>query len=218
MPRRKLASLLAVPLVTVLLITGCSVANPDTTPSPTSSPTSSSAPVDPTPSEAPVTDINSLEPGAILTEAQTKEIAPDWKGNLRPYRALDGNVYLVKKDQPLPEVVRNDMQAQTNTITVKTGESIDDQGNTIEQGKGMASRLSSATGKTVVVINYGSVSVTLPNGVFVARPGWLAHNCPLNGEGLLPVGESLDAVLAEVNSLIQAQPNPSQYEIVVQQP
>lgn len=217
MPRRALASVLAVPLVTLLLITGCSVSGSD------ASPGSTSAPVDPSPSsdasEAPA-DLESLDAGAIITEEQADSLPPAWKGetDLVGYKAADGNIYLVKVNEPLPEPVRADAQAQANTITVKTGTSVQDQDNTITQGKAMSSRLSSSTGKKVVVINYGSVSVAYANGHFGAEPGWLAHNSPLNGEGLLPSGTNLDSVLAEVNALIQAQPDAANYEVIVQQP
>lgn len=112
MSKKNLAGLLAIPLVTIMLITGCTAPGPNTTEPPTPSP-SISAPADPTPTQAPEPELTVGEPVDAETAAELNEA----KGNERAYPLPDGTYVVVAKDAPLPEVVQNDVNAKGTSHT-----------------------------------------------------------------------------------------------------
>lgn len=112
--KRLASGLLAVPLVTILLIAGCTVDSPKPSESPTSAP-SISAPANPTASPAPTATEAPPAPepevtvGATVDAATATEMNSDSKGQYRGYAMPDGSHIVVDRTAPLPEVVQQDV-------------------------------------------------------------------------------------------------------------
>ncbi len=125
MPKNKrLASgLLAVPLVTILLIAGCSVGSPEPTEAPNPSP-SISAPADPSATPAPPTEEEppappapSIEVGQPVDATVADQLNTDSKSQFKGYAMPDGSYIVVDRKAPLPEPVQQDVNARGEAVT-----------------------------------------------------------------------------------------------------
>lgn len=175
MPKNKrlMSGLLAVPLVTILLITGCSVQNPSPSESPNPSP-SISAPADPSATPAPsetsaVQKLEELPAGSPLTPEDRKALK-DVDG-MGTYTLADGTIVLVRADEPIPPVVINDAS------TSLTGMGRENEGRIVGPmgaDQNLANKLSAESGRNVYVIVH-VIPSTPPSDiptypVYVLRP------------------------------------------------
>lgn len=205
MSKKNLAGLLAIPLVTIMLITGCTSPGPNTNEPPTPSP-SISAPADPsaspepTETEEPPVAVEELEIGAPLTAEQAKELNRK-VGSKRPYETNDGSFIVIDVKQPLPEPVKQEV-----VENIATTDSSDLGGffrKTDEE--------SMATGKTLIVIRYMSASDLNGNPI----TAWMASSAATGFPGFN--GGSAEGVAAQAQAWANTTRNPAQYEVVIVQ-
>jgi len=220
MSSRKLGALIAAPLITIIVLTGC-VQGGNQTPGPgPSSPTSTSAPQDPTASPNPDDGLGAVETGAVLTDEQVAALRGIMDDGMTVYTLPNGDRLLVRANEPLPPAVQADAEAKADALPISGGDSIDAQLGTIKGGESVASQISVSTGKRVVVITSGTI-------VFAAEGyagfGWLAAGIQNPARttggvpgGLKPHGADRAAVIAEVEALIAAKPDAANWVIVVQ--
>lgn len=171
MPKNKrlMSGLLAAPLVTILLITGCSVTDPPVN-GPEPSPTSTSQ-TDPTgaPTDSPTDVFESLPAGTPLTPEDRKALM-DVDG-MGTYTLADGSMVLVRQDEPLPEVVVNDVSTKLDGMGKENeGRVIGPMG----ADSALAKKLSQESGRNVYVIVHvipGVAPSDIPTyPVYVLRP------------------------------------------------
>lgn len=147
MSKKNLSGLLAIPLVTIMLITGCTAPGPNVTEPPTPSP-SISEPATPAPTQAPEPELTVGEPVDAATAAELNEA----KGDERAYPMPDGTYLLVSKNAPLPEAVQNDVNAKGTAYTTEYPSIDPTQGTArIERDRAaVMGEVGKATGKRVI--------------------------------------------------------------------
>jgi hypothetical protein len=151
--KNRLGGLLAVPLVTILLITGCSVGSPEPTETPNPSP-SISAPADPTaapePTEPPAPAPEETA-GAVVDAATASELNSEKNGQFRGYPMPDGSYVVVDKTAPLPAPVQQDIHNKgtnhANTYTVDDGTNA-----FLQERQKMINEVQTNTGKRAVAL------------------------------------------------------------------
>lgn len=164
-------------------------------------------------SPRPTVDTSTLVVGTVIEEASARILNRDVADGFAGYELLDGTFLVVAGAQPLPELVLADMRERAAAAPVIVGQSVDEQRASFEVGNGLAGTFSYQTGRRVVVIHYGGVAFPSGSGVVAA---WRAARAPLNAQGLYPIGMTAGAVLAETQALIAKEPNPGEWEIIVQ--
>ncbi|WP_439565805.1 hypothetical protein [Microcella sp.] len=157
-------------------------------------------------------DPTTLEAGDTIDEELARELNRDITDGLRGYELPDGTFMVVRPNEPLPPAVRADAEAKAAALPVVTGTSVEEQTASASNGLNLASTLSFLTGKRIVAVVYGTVAFT----DFTIRPAWRAAESPLNEQGLYPIGDDRDAVVAEAQALVAQQSNPAEWEIIVQ--
>lgn len=210
--KRLASGLLAVPLVTILLIAGCTVDSPKPSESPTSAP-SISAPANPTASPAPTASeappAPAAEVGAVVDQATAAELGKDTKGQLRGYPMPDGSYLVVDKSQPLPEPVQQDISRKGNdyasTYVADTG----GQPNMLSDRTKLMGSVEADTGKTAILVVKLDV-YTSPDSSERTTTYFV------NGRGPRPdgVNRNRDEITAFVNDWIAKQPNPNDYVVI----
>lgn len=200
MSKKNLAGLLAIPLVTIMLITGCTSPGPNTTEPPSPSP-SISAPADPTESPAPEETspplvVENLEVGAPLTAEQAKELNGK-RGTLRPYEQNDGSFIVIDVKQPLPEPVKQEVSENLGSVGNDTGSAL--------------SKLNqeTSTGKTIIMVRQLQMGDGNGNAVF----GWAAASYANGFPGFQ--GGSAESVAAQAQAWANTTRDPAQYEVII---
>lgn len=209
MPKNKLmmSGLLAAPLVTILLIAGCSVSSPGPTETPNPSP-SISASADPSASPAPTQEPPAAEeptPGAIVDEATGYQLQKDTNGQFRGYPLPDGTYMVVDRLAPLPAPVQADLDAKAGAAQARN------QGGDGTEVISLASTLGLRSGKRVLIVSsnslYESPDATSPTTIY-----WVA-GAPKAMGGM----HSVEEATAAAQAYIESQSNPAEWSIIVAQ-
>lgn len=210
MPKNKrlMSGLLAVPLVTILLIAGCSVGSPEPTETPNPSP-SISAPADPSATPAPSQTEEPPAPdvtaGATIDAETAAELNSTSKGQYRGYAMPDGSYIVVDRTAPLPEPVQADMNAKGNASQ---------QFSSPEEGRSPANQaerqaitnlIAQQTGKTVIFVR------RLPGFDY---DGNAVVNYVPTGAGLGPDGTIRTRAEAEAVVAAKISSDPNAYAVV----
>lgn len=211
MRKKNLFSLLAVPLVTVLLVTGCSVSSPDNNAGPTPSPTSSSQPANPSESPAPVESETpaapvEVEAGQVVDAGTAKTLAAESKGRYKGYAMPDGSYLVVDKQAPLPEPVQDAVDARA--VTVQSQNPDVGVGDPVRAGSQLQSQLTGETGKNVILITH-SLGRDSPDSA--PRTVYLVFGAGAMKGNMSSLGEAQAVAQGHINS----QSNPSEWAIVV---
>lgn len=157
-------------------------------------------------------DVSTLATGEVISEELARELNRNLGTGVRGYELVDGTFVVVRRNEPFPVAVRVDAEAKAAAIPLVTGTSPEEQAASANSGRYLADTLTFLTGKRVVVVHYNMVSFMSGS----TRLAWRASEAPLNGQGLYPIGDSRDAVVAEAQALINLEANPSEWEIIVQ--
>ncbi len=157
-------------------------------------------------------DVSTLATGEVISEELARDLNRNLSTGVRGYELADGTFVVVRRYEPFPEAVRVDAEAKAAAIPLITGTSVDDQRDSANSGRYLADTLTFLTGKRVVVVHYNMVSFMSGS----TRLAWRASEAPLNGQGLYPIGDNRDAVVAEAQALINLEANPAEWEIIVQ--
>ncbi|MDT0157804.1 hypothetical protein Q9R19_09225 [Microbacterium sp. ARD32] len=194
---KNLTALLAVPLVTVTLITGCSAETSDSADSAKSTATHPQTSPAPTPEETQIPDEITGQPGDPLTAAEAKQLNGQI-GTLRPYEMKDGSFVLIDVKQPLPEMVKQEVAERLGSVGNETGNAL-----------GALDR-ETLTGKTIVMVRQIHYSSAYGGNFF----GWHAVSYA-SGFPIGVTGESSGAVVSQIQPWVNSQRDPAQFEIVV---
>lgn len=158
MPKNKrlMSGLLAVPLVTILLIAGCSVGSPEPTETPNSSP-SISAPADPSATPAPAETEEPSAPevtvGAAVDAATAAEMNGDKDGQYRAYAMPDGSNVVIDRTAPLPDAVQADVNSKGEALAQQYPNNTDIHTPNGQQAIGQQiGAITQATGKKVIMV------------------------------------------------------------------
>lgn len=215
MPKNKrlMSGLLAVPLVTILLITGCSVQNPSPSESPNPSP-SISAPANPTPApsqteEPPAPEVTV---GTNVDAATAAELNADSKGQYRGYAMPDGSFIVVDKTAPLPEAVQQDVNSKGQNYSSQFGsdprEGVSQQA--LSERGSIISEVSRNTGKRAILVlqvsGYANPDDASPTTFYIT-----------NGSGPQPVSGAFmnrEEITQYVNDWLAQQSNPNDYVVI----
>ncbi|MFD5224404.1 hypothetical protein ACFWHT_02145 [Microbacterium sp. NPDC058342] len=183
--------LLAAPLAAVLLLSACAaVENGSGQPSASASPDAAST----TTATEPITGA----PGDPLTAEQAKQLNGQ-RGTLRPYETSDGSFIIVDMQQPLPELVRQEVAQAIGAVGNDTGSS----------GSEMLAQ-SAATGKTIVLIRRLQTSNDAGQNITTWASMSEARAFPFGVQG-----DSAESVISRIQPWVDAQNNPAQFEIIV---
>ncbi|MDT0157806.1 hypothetical protein Q9R19_09235 [Microbacterium sp. ARD32] len=192
---KNLTALLAVPLVTITLITGCSALALNTAESPKQS---RKAEPTPAPEETQIPEEITGEPGDPLTAAEAKQLNGQ-RGTLRPYEKSDGSYVIIDVKQPLPPAVKEEVVQEMGSVPNDVGsvtQSMIDQ--------------ATATGKTIVVVRQVQTSNDAGQNITTWAAGSYAKGFPIGIQG-----GSAEAVLAQVQPWVDAQNDPYLEVVVV---
>ncbi len=204
-------SLVATTLIAALALTGC-VQNPDLEPWAIGTPPVTEPSGEPTEGGEVIELPENAQAGDTLTAEQAEAVNRNRDDGLKGYELPDGTFVLVVQDEPLPPAVKADAEAKADALPVSSGTSVEAQSTTYQSGNSLGGQLSISTGKQIVVINSGTVVL---RDLVTATFGYIAHNIK-DANGMHPVSTDLGSLIAEVEALISAKPNPAEWEIVVQ--
>lgn len=212
--KRLTSGLLAVPLVTILLIAGCTVDSPKPSESPTSAP-SISAPANPTASPAPTATeappAPAAEVGAVVDQATADALNKESGGQYRGYVMPDGSNVIVDKSAPLPEVVQQDINNKGDaTISGTLGSPKDSvSAGALANRQKLMNDVSNSTGKRAIfglrVTVYASADSETPTT-------WYIFNGPFRSPQ--PNYPDRGSAEAAVNDWLASQPNPNDYVVI----
>lgn len=158
MPKNKrlMSGLLAVPLVTILLIAGCSVGSPE--PTETSNPSPSiSAPADPSATPAPAETEEPSAPevtvGTNVDAATAAEMNGNKDGQYRAYAMPDGSNVVIDRTAPLPDAVQADVNNKGEALAQQYPNNTDIHTPNGQQAIGQQiGAITQATGKKVIMV------------------------------------------------------------------
>lgn len=167
MSKKNLSGLIAIPLVTIMLITGCTSPGPTPTDPPKPTVTQSQSPAPEETQKPPA--LEELPAGSPLTVEDRKALK-DVEG-VGTYELADGSLVLVRSDEPIPEVVVTDASNKlTGMGTENDGRVVGPMG----ADSNLAKKLSAESGRNVFVIVHvipGTPPSDIPTyPVYVTRP------------------------------------------------
>lgn len=200
MSKKNLSGLLAIPLVTIMLITGCSAPSPSPTdsPKPTTTQSQTAEPTTPAPEETKIPEEVTGQPGDSLTAEEAKQLNGQ-RGTLRPYETNDGSHVIIDVKQPLPPVVKEEVAQSIGSV-----------GNDIGNSGQKVLEESAATGKTIILVRQLQTSNDAGQNITT----W-ASMCDARGFPVGIQGGSADAVISQVQPWVNSQRDPAQFEIIV---
>lgn len=212
MSNRKLGALLAVPLITILVLSGCVQGNNADPNVPAPTPTSNVAPPEPV---EPVTE--DTPNGEELTQEQVEGLSTEQLREMGAmvYKLGDGTQVLVKKDEPLPAPVQAEVDAKATAQPQSDGTQ-DSNPSVRGTGEMLANEVSRATGKQVMVIKKLFVASAAEGDKQTMR--WVIVTGATGQMYPIADGTPLSTVKAAAEAFIAAKPNPAEWMIVVASP
>lgn len=213
MPKNKrlMSGLLAVPLVTILLIAGCSVGSPE--PTETSNPSPSiSAPADPSATPAPAETEEPSAPevtvGANVDAATAAEMNGNKDGQYRAYAMPDGSNVVIDRTAPLPDAVQADVNNKGEALAQQYPDILQSATPAGQQAIGQQiGAITQATGKKVIL-------VVRVNGYMADQVTPVTNYYPTGG-GMAPDGtiRSRGELEAHINAFLSSR-NANEYVVV----